>query len=391
MDFKLPGEDDPRRRPIREWCEANPEPTGMELARSGYMAPFWPEPYGLAADPELQYLIEDELARANIRRPIQAMIAVHNCGLMLLHRGSDEYREKHLWKALAGEEMWCQGYSEPDAGSDLGGARTRAELDGDVYIVNGSKIWTSGAHFAEFAFTVVRTNPSAPKHKGLSMLMIDLHAPGVEVQPIYNMTGGFPEFCQVFFNDVQVPVAARVGDEGEGWLLAVNQLAGERVLLAAPADVGPSARNLADALIKRGSLDRDAALRQRVAAHYIEGEALRLLRYRDLTDRLHGRKKGPEGSVMKLLGGPHHQRTAAIAMETMGLAGLVHNSEPFAEERPAERWGERMWIAPAQTLMVGTTEIQKSIIAERLLNMPSEPDPDALLPWNEVKRTKAET
>jgi alkylation response protein AidB-like acyl-CoA dehydrogenase len=377
MDFELPTEDDPRRVVVRRWCEEHPHPTGMELAKSGYTAPHWPPPYGLDADPMFQLIIEQELERAGIKRPHLADVVIHNIGIMLLTHGTDEQKER-LWPGLAGEEFWSLGYSEPEAGSDLGGLRTQAKRDGDTYVVNGSKIWTSGAHFAKFAFVLVRTDPSAPKHRGLSLLLIDMkNTPGIEVKPIHDMSGAETEYNEISFTDAHVPVASLVGREGDGWRLAMGQLQTERVAISIPRGEAPW-RALVDGLNEIGALDDEDVL-QRAATLYVEGEAQRLLAYRDLSNRMHGRTPGPEGSLIKLLGSPHQQRVTAMVMETMGADGLLEDAHPFAVHEEAHQ----LWFAPALTLMVGTTEIQKNIIAERVLDLPRDKDPSALLPWND--------
>jgi 3-oxochol-4-en-24-oyl-CoA dehydrogenase len=386
MDFDLPAEDDPRRLAVREWTRANPDPSGMELARSGYAVPHWPAPYGLGADAEHQLIIDDELRRAGIRRP-QNPVATENCGLMMLHNARPEILERYLWKGLAGEEIWCQPYSEPEAGSDLGSLRTTAVRDGDEYVLNGGKIWTSFGHRAVLGFVVARTNPELPKHKGLSVLLVDLTSPGVEVRGIHDMTGHDPDYSQIFFTDVRVPVVNRLGEEGDGWRLAIGQLQDERVNLSRPGAVwgsGPSARELVSGLAEIGALD-DPEVRQRAAALYIEGEALRLLSYRALSDKLHGRDPGHESAVAKALAAPHGQQLVALAQEATGPAALLEDAEPFPSQAgDARSWGHIAWFVPAVTIGIGTSEVLKNVIAERMLGMPRDPDPQAKKPWKDT-------
>ncbi len=411
MDFDLPGEDDPRRRAVRDWCRAHPAPTGLELAQAGYVVPHWPPPWGLAAEPELLLIIDSELERAGISRPVNP-VAINNCGISLVEHGSRAQQDRYLWPALSGDEIWCQLFSEPGAGSDLASLRTQARREGDDYVVNGSKIWTSLAHEARVGVLVARTDPDAPKHRGLSTFIVDMHSPGIEVRPIEDMTGFPNEYNQVFFTDVRIPATNRVGAEGDGWKVTVAQLQTERVALAKPGAIwgtGPSARDLVADLHAAGAL-ANPVVRQQAAALYIEGEILRLLKYRNLSDRLLGRPIGPESAVQKALSAPHGQRVMAMALEHMGPRGLVREAEPFADTaeagmwtyghmgprglvqdagRPATEtgrgtWNYGIWFSPGVTLGIGTTEVMKNQIAERLLGMPREEDPDVRRPWKDT-------
>jgi alkylation response protein AidB-like acyl-CoA dehydrogenase len=396
MDFELPSENDPRRRAVRAWCETNPNPTGMELAKAGYVVPHWPAPWGLSAEPELQLIIDDELKRAGISRPNNP-VAINNCGISLVLHGTKAQQDRYLWPALSGEEIWCQLFSEPSSGSDLASLRTQAVLNGDHYVINGSKIWTSLAHKASVGIMVARTDPAQRKHKGLSTFIIDMHAPGVDVRPIDDMTTHPNEYNQCFFTDVIVPVGNRVGAEGDGWRISNAQLQTERVALAKPGAIwgsGPSARELVAGLHAAGALT-DPVVRQQAAELYIEGEILRLLKYRNLSDRLHGRPPGPESAVQKALSSPHGQRVMAMALEWMGPRGLTGRAEPFADQAQGGLtdelggWNWGIWFSPAVTLGIGTTEIMKNVIAERLLDMPREDDPDVRKPWNETQTKRA--
>jgi len=394
MDFELPADDDPRRQKVRAWFAAHPRPTGMELAKAGYVVPHWPPPWGSNAEPELQLIIDDELKRAGVTRPNNS-VAINNCGISLVLHGTKAQQDRYLWPALAGEEIWCQLFSEPSSGSDLASLRTRAVRDGDHYVINGTKIWTSLAHQAKVGIMVARTDPNARKHKGLSTFIIDMHAPGVEVKPIDDMTGHPNEYNQCFFTDVRVPVTHRIGAEGDGWKISTAQLQTERVALAKPGAIwgsGPTARDLIAGLAQAGAF-HDPAIRQQAAEIYIEGEILRLLKLRNLSDRLQGRPPGPESAVQKALSAPHGQRIMAMALEHMGPAGLVSRAEPFPDQDNSESfmntWNWGIWFSPAVTLGIGTTEIMKNVIAERLLGMPREDDPDVRKPWSETLKSGA--
>ncbi len=230
MDFELPPADDPRRVAVREWIAAHPAPSGEELARAGYVAPQWPRPWGLDADPIHQVLIDDEVARAGVRRPVNP-IGIGWAGPTILYAGTKEQKDRYLWPILSGQEFWCQLFSEPGSGSDLANLGTRAVRDGDEFVVNGQKIWTSGAQFARFGILLARTDPELPKHKGISYFICPMDVPGIEIRPITEMTGGHT-FNEVFFTDVRIPAANLVGDLNDGWRLAKVTLGNERISLS---------------------------------------------------------------------------------------------------------------------------------------------------------------
>jgi len=314
MDFELPGEDHPRRQPIRAWFEANPKPTGRDLAQAGFVVPHWPKPWGLAADSELQLIVDQELKRAGIPVP-RNPVAINNCAQSLLTHGTDALRERFLWPALAGEEIWCMLFSEPSGGSDLGALRTTARRDGDHYIIKGHKIWTSLAHVSKVGVLVARTDPDQAKHKGLSQFLVDMDSPGIRVRPIIDMSAHENEYNEVFLDEVRVPADRLLGKEGEGWALSTTQLQTERVALSRPGAIwghGPSARELVEGLVEIGALE-DGALRDEAAQIYVEGEILRLLAYRSLSDRMNARTPGPEGAIHKMLAAPHGHRVVELA------------------------------------------------------------------------------
>src|SRR3954451_24799129 len=209
MDFDLPGDDDPRRLEVRSWLESHPGAAGRELAEAGYVAPHWPRPWGLDADPIQQLVIDDELRRAGVRRPMNP-IGIGWAGPTILYAGTQEQKDRYLMPLLAGEEMWCQLFSEPGAGSDLANLSTRAVRDGDEWVVNGQKIWTSLAQFSRYGILIARTDPDVGKHQGITYFICPMDAPGVEVRPIIEMTG-LHMFNEVFFDDVRIPAENLVG------------------------------------------------------------------------------------------------------------------------------------------------------------------------------------
>jgi alkylation response protein AidB-like acyl-CoA dehydrogenase len=372
MDFELPGDDDDRRVAVRRWLADHPDPSGRDLAEAGYVAPHWPVPWGLDADPIHQILIDEELRRAEVRRP-QNMIGIGWAGPTILHAGSDEQKERYLFPLLAGEEIWCQLFSEPDAGSDLANLSCKAVRDGDEYVVNGKKIWTSLAQFAAFGILIARTNPDAPKHKGISYFICPMDTPGIEIRPIIEMTGSHT-FNEVFFDDVRIPAANLVGEENEGWTLAKVTLGNERVSLSSGGalwGMGPAADDLLDLVRGEGGVD-DPMVRQRLARLHIEAELLRLIRLRTVTAAIRGEPPGPEASVRKVLADEHGQHVMALAKDLSGAAGLLTDTGPLGTD--AGLWSYGYLFAQALTIGGGTGDVQRNIIAERVLDLPHDPE-----------------
>ena len=370
MDFELPGDDDPRRSEVRQWLADHPRPTGRQLAEAGYVAPHWPRPWGLDADPIHQLIIDDELRRTRVSRPPNP-IGIGWAGPTLIHAGTQEQKDRYLLPILSGEDIWCQLFSEPGAGSDLAGLSTRAVRDGDTYVVNGQKIWTSLGHFAKYGILIARTNPDAPKHKGISYFVCPMDAPGIEVRPIIEMTGAH-SFNEVFFDDVRIPAENLVGEENEGWSLAKVTLGNERVSLSGEGALwgrGPTAGDLLQVARQRGPV-ADPVLRQRLASLYIESEILRLIRLRTVTAKVQGRQPGPEASVRKALADEHGQHIMGLAKDLAGAAGMLTDVGPLGA--PAAEWAYGYLFAPALTIGGGTSEVQRNIIGERVLGLPHD-------------------
>ncbi len=376
MDFELPGEDDPRRVEVRSWLDANPRPSGRQLAEAGYVVPHWPAPWGLDADPVHQLIIDEELRRARVTRPSNT-IGIGWAGPTLVHAGTQEQKDRYLWPLLAAEEIWCQLFSEPGAGSDLASLGTRAERDGDTYVVNGQKIWTSLAHNSQFGILIARTNPDAPKHKGVSYFICPMDLPGIEIRPIIEMTGGHT-FNEVFFDDVHIPAENLVGQEHEGWGLAKVTLGNERVSLSGEGALwgrGPTAGDLI-AKVKDGGGCTDPLLRQRLASLYTEAEVLRLIRLRTVSAAIKGKPPGPEASVRKALSDEHGQHIMGLAKDLAGTAGMLEEDT---------MWHYGFLFAPALTVGGGTSEVQRNIIGERVLGLPHDIDVDAGQTWAEAR------
>jgi alkylation response protein AidB-like acyl-CoA dehydrogenase len=348
------------------------------------VAPHWPKPWGLDADPVHQLLIDEELRRARVPRPVNP-IGVGWAGPTILHAGTQAQKDRYLFPLLSGEEMWCQLFSEPAAGSDLAGLGTRAVRDGDQYVVNGQKIWTSLGHISTFGILIARTNPDAPKHKGVSYFICPMNLPGIEVRPIVEMTG-LHTFNEVFFDDVRIPAENLVGQEHEGWGLAKVTLGNERVSLSGEGALwgrGPTAADLIELVRAKGGVV-DPLLRQRLAALYVESEVLRLIRLRTVSAKVQGKQPGPEASVRKALADEHGQHIMGLAKDLAGAAGMLNDVGPLGTE-PGE-WGYGFLFSPALTIGGGTSEVQRNIIAERVLGLPHDIDVEAGRTWAEARR-----
>ena len=384
VDFELPPDDDPRRQEVRAWLAEHPSPSGRDLAEAGYVAPHWPRPWGLDADPIHQLLIDEELRAAGVRRPANP-IGIGWAGPTLLHAGTQEQKDRYLFRILSGEDIWCQLFSEPGAGSDLANLGTRAVRDGDTYVVNGQKIWTSLGHVARYGILIARTDTDVAKHRGVSYFVCPMDTPGIEVRPIVEMTGSHM-FNEVFFDDVRIPADHLVGEENGGWALAKVTLGNERVSLSSGGALwgnGPSTADLLDVVRRQGGT-ADPLLRQRLAELFIESEILRLIRLRTVTAAVKGEPPGPEASIRKMLADEHGQKIMGLAKDLTGAAGLLTNAGPLGA--PDEHgWHYGFLFAPALTVGGGTSEVQRNIVAERVLGLPHDLDVEAGKSWSEAR------
>jgi 3-oxochol-4-en-24-oyl-CoA dehydrogenase len=382
VDFALPGENDPRRVAFRDWLSEHPSVTGRDLAEAGYVAPHWPRPWGLGADPVTQLVIDDELRRAGLRRPDNP-IGIGWAGPTLIHAGSTAQQERYLPPLLSGEEFWCQLFSEPGAGSDLAALSTLAVRDGEDWVVTGQKVWTSFAHRAAFGILLARTDAESPKQQGISYFICPMDASGITVRPLVDMTGDHT-FNEVFFDEVRFPRQNLVGEVNRGWALAKVTLGNERVSLSGSGALwgqGPTAQDLIDTVRNAGGVV-DAQLRQRLARVWADGEILRLLRLRMISAAVSGIEPGAEASVRKALADEHGQDVMAVAKDLAGAAGMLAGRGPAGPLMPADgafRWPPSIWsqgflFAPALTIGGGTAEVQRSIIGERTLGLPRDPE-----------------
>ncbi len=393
MDFNYTPEDQAFRTEVRTWLEANkkfaPPPSNImadegegdwearvnwhrKLNEGGWVAVNWPKEYGGRGATVMQRLIyREELSRLGLNEPMVGM-GINLLGPTLIHWGTEEQKKNHIPKILKAEEVWCQGYSEPGAGSDLASVQTRAIDDGDYFVVNGQKTWTSIAQHADMIFALVRTDPAAPKHKGISYLLIDMHSPGVTVRPLVQMTGG-KGFNEVFFEDVRVPRKNIVGERNNGWQVAMTTLMFERGGGGGEGAMGEvyELARLARRIPRSGNDSTawdDSSVRQKVAEFAAEAQALRYTGYRQLTRQLKGLPPGPEGSMMKLCGTELALKIALYAMELLGPYSQLEFNAPFAVDKG--KWSFRMLAARGPTSYAGTNQIQHNIIGERVLGLP---------------------
>lgn len=363
----------PARTAVQEFLEQHPSPTGRELAEAGYVVPHWPRPYGLDADPRAQLIIDEELREAGVRRPVNP-IGIGWAGPTLLAGGSFEQQQRYLPRLLSGEDFWCQLFSEPDAGSDLSALRTTAVQDGEEFIVNGSKIWTSYGHIARYGILLARTDAQVEKHQGISYFVCPMDLPGITIRPLVDMTGDHA-FNEVFFQDVRIPANCLVGELHRGWELAKVTLMNERVSLSGEGALwgrGPTVSDLLG-LVKSDPRPLSPALRRRVVDVVIEARVLAMLRERLVGTVLAGRQVGPEASIRKALADEHGQHVMELAVDLAGLAGQLRGFGPLGDrESDALGWSHGFLYSQALTIGGGTKAVQRNIIAERILGLPRD-------------------
>jgi alkylation response protein AidB-like acyl-CoA dehydrogenase len=373
------------RREYEDWY-----PT---FGRSGLVVPTWPVAYGgLDVSPAVARAIEAELRPYNLGRlnPLGLNLAAP----ALFAHGTEEQRLRFLPPIVRNEEVWCQLFSEPGAGSDLASLATRADRDGDDWVLTGQKVWTTWAHLADFGVGLARTDPDVPKRRGITYFLVDLHAPGVEVRPLRHI-GGEVDFNEVFLEGVRVPDAHRVGAVGDGWRVANATLSGERQMVAGSGSGGVdriggsgTRRQVEAAAKRRADGDPvDPAMRQRIVAAYGEERIRAWTNQRVRAGLKAGRPPGPESSVGKVHQGELNQRIQEIAVDLLGARATAWESPAtgYGESLPYEVAG--MLRSRANTIEGGTTEVNKNIVGERVLGLPREPDPWRDAAWREVPRS----
>jgi alkylation response protein AidB-like acyl-CoA dehydrogenase len=341
---------------LRDWSRA--------LHEAGYAGLTWPAEYGGGGKPySYQAIFLEELARTEAPHHI-GVIGLGMAGPTIMAHGTDAQKRRHLAKILSAEEIWCQGFSEPGAGSDLAGVRASARRDGDHFVVDGQKVWSSFAHIADWCLLLARSDPASARHDGLTYLIVDMHAPGVEVRPLRQITGE-AEFNEIFFTGVEVPAANVLGEIGSGWQVAMTTLLHERGTLgfALTAALEVNVRKLIELARDLGAtpLQRDA-----VAREWVESQALRLTAYRSLSQLMKTGLPGPEGSILKLHWSEANQRLTKVALDLLGGdAPLAGDSSPYSGH-----WQHLQLRSRGNSIEAGTSEILRNIVSERVLGLP---------------------
>jgi alkylation response protein AidB-like acyl-CoA dehydrogenase len=388
MDLNLTPNEQQFRDELRAWLQANVPPPWVGKAteedkgeyfdflrawqkkvyEAGWASISWPKEYGGRGAALIeQAIFQEEWARAEAP-PLINVLGLSLIGPTIIAVGTEEQKKRFLPKILSAEEIWCQGFSEPNAGSDVASLSTKATLDGDHFVVNGQKIWTSLAHVSDWCLLLVRTDPTVPKHKGITALLVDMHSPGVTVRPLRQITGD-ASFNEVFFDNVRVTAANVLGEVNKGWSTAITTLMNERAHLGTGTYI-QFKRNLDHLIarsreIKRGgsTASQDPVIRQKLAQSFIELEVFRLTNTRSLSKMHNTSIPGPEGSILKLQWSELNQRMQQTAMETLGPYAQLHGFDNG-------QWVFNYLRTRANTIEAGTSEIQRNIIAERVLGLP---------------------
>jgi alkylation response protein AidB-like acyl-CoA dehydrogenase len=350
------------------------------LADEGWACITWPAEYGgRGGTPTEAAIFAEEATRAGVFGNAFA-VGVSMAGPTIIAHGTDAQKKRYLRPMLRGEEVWCQLFSEPGAGSDLAGLSTRAERDGDEWVVNGQKVWTSGAHFSDLGILLARTDPSVPKHRGISYLLVDMHADGIEVRPLRQMTGA-TGFNEVFLTDVRVPVENTLGEVNAGWAVAMTTLANERTFMGGGGGRSLAFRDLRT-LAASHDVDRDPVVRQGLAASFTRAEISRYLAMRVRTQTSRGLPPGPEASVSKLFAAWNLKRNTELALAIEGAAGMLAGADAPA----GGAWQQSFLGAPSIRIAGGSDEIQRNVMGERVLGLPGEPRVDKDVAFKDIGR-----
>jgi alkylation response protein AidB-like acyl-CoA dehydrogenase len=397
MDFNDSPEEAAYRAQVRQWLSTNADalgqPWSVDAAKAwqkrkydaGYVGITWPKAVGGQARPAMEQIIfNQEEAKHEAPTGLYAIGLGMCIPTVFTHALSPDIVERYVPVAMRGEEVWCQLFSEPSAGSDLAAIRTRAERDGDGWVINGQKVWTSNAHLADFGIIVTRTDPTVPKHKGLTMFIVDLKSPGVDVRPIKQMSGS-SDFNEVFFTDVRVADSHRLGDIGDGWKVSLTTLMHERLAVGGKPSSAPGVQEMI-ALAKSIDLDDGSALearhvRERIARAYIADQGIALTRMRTISALSSGRTPGPESSISKIVVAQTMQEMGRFASDLAESAGIVTGGDGVPE---LARFQGSYFGSAGLRIAGGTDEILKNIIAERVLGLPGDIRVDKDVPFNQV-------
>ena len=395
MDFNDTPEEAAFRAEARAWLETNAKPQtdeeggdvlGEKLddatvawckewqkkkAEAGWACLTWPKEYGGRGATSIENVIWKQEESKFDTPPDIYGIGLGMCGPTIMTHGNEDQKKRWIPDMMLGQEVWCQLFSEPSAGSDLAGLRSSAVRDGDDWIINGQKIWTTGAQICDWGILVVRSDPTAAKHAGLTYFVVNMNAPGIEIRPITQINGG-QGFNEVFFTDVRIPDSDRIGEVGDGWRVAITTLMNERASIGGGGGAGNSSELLR--LARTVQIDgrpaiENEAVRQKIARFYIRAKGLQFTGNRTLTALSRGQTPGPESSLGKLVGGVLVQDMAEFGIELAGMAGAV-DDEAFSADGAA--WQERFLSIPGLRIAGGTDEVVRNIISERVLGLPPE-------------------
>jgi alkylation response protein AidB-like acyl-CoA dehydrogenase len=397
------------RAEAREWIDANaPKEFEAELSKSslgriklqkhdivevsrfwqkkkaegGWVCLHWPKEYGGRGASPVERVIwqQEEGVYSKLTSPFQ--IGEGMCGPTVMAYASEADKRRYLPKIASGEEIWCQLFSEPAGGSDVAGLRTRAERDGDHWVINGQKIWTSGAHYSDYGILITRTDPNVPKHKGLTMFYIDMKSRGVEVKPI-KQANGMQEFNEVFFTDLRVPDSQRLGEVGDGWNVSLTTLMNERLSIGSRVATGfPELFEFCSNLMTDDGLAiDDRATRSRLANWAVKNSGLKYTSYRAVSALSKGERPGPENSIGKLVAGSMMQDIAMYAMDLQGASGMLTDADTA---EAAGQFQAMLMSSPSSRIAGGTDEILRNIIAERVLGLPGDIRVDKDVPFNKI-------
>jgi alkylation response protein AidB-like acyl-CoA dehydrogenase len=402
MDFKDTPELAVFRSEVRAWLDANAERRtdslflGMEgeeafqeakrwykkKAEAGFACVTWPEEYGGAGLTPLHEVVWAQEVENYRTRDAQFVIGIGNCGPAIMHFASEEAKRELLPRMASAEDVWCQLFSEPSAGSDVAGLRTRAEPDGDNWVLNGQKIWTSGAQYSDYGVVLTRTDPTVSKYRGLTLFMIDMRQPGVDIRPIKQMDGG-QHFNEVFFNDAIVPDAYRLGDVGGGWSGALTVLMSERLAISGVQPTGfPQFLEMVSSLELNGqAVADDPVVRERLATWYSQFAGLQAANKRMITAVAKGGIAGAEASLGKLVGAVMNQEIANFACQMFGQAGIVQDAT-FSPDQG--HFQQSVLFSPGVRLAGGTDEVMRNILAEQVLGLPQEPRADKGMAFQDI-------
>jgi alkylation response protein AidB-like acyl-CoA dehydrogenase len=409
MDFEDTKEEAEFRAQANKWLASNARPRGSRAkddleemengaagemaaakawqrkkAEAGYARITWPKGMGgMGGTPMQSIIFSQEEGKYDVPTGAPFAIGLGMCIPTLMAYGTYEAKKRFVWPAVCGEEIWCQLFSEPAGGSDVAGLRTRAEEQGDAWLINGQKIWTTGAHFADYGLLLTRTDPRVQKHKGLTMFYIDMHDPAVDVRPIKQASGS-SGFNEVFFTDLRVKDSQRVGEVGQGWQVALTTLMHERLAVGGgqggALDV-PQLLALARTLqLEDGPAIKNAVVREKIADWYVRSAGLKYTTYRTMTALSRGQQPGPEASIAKIVVASKLQDLSAFAMELESEAGALKG-----EDAPMNGAFQMGWMsAPGLRIAGGTDEILRNIIAERVLGLPQDPRADKDVPFDQL-------